>query len=102
MSSFQHQQKIDFFRIVNYKFPETIRHHVSGLRVASVSDVCDEVLSLKSSTDSGIDTLWSPPARTDTHDSVGLMSDETLATLLDDDSFSAWGNHDVNMSCYPA
>jgi hypothetical protein len=72
---------------------EAIGTHVSGLCVASITNIWHQVLTLESSSDSGVDTLGFSPAYSDTITSFRLVTDESLSPLLDDDSFGAWDNH---------
>ena len=79
------------------KLSETIGHHVSGLRIASISNTGHKILSLESSSHSAVNTLGFPPAWPYFVKSFRLMTNELLGSLLDDNSFGAWNNHDVHL-----
>jgi len=62
---------------------EPTGHHMSGLGVATITDVGHKVHSLELPSDSVVNTLRFSPTSTEFDISVRLMSDELLCPLLD-------------------
>merc|ERR1712212_633243 len=93
ITSLHHHQKIHILDIVDDELTEAIGHHVSGLRVTSVTDTRHQILSLESSSYSAVNSFGFSPTRSDTITSLRLVTDEPLPPLLNDHSFSTWYNH---------
>ena len=82
-----------YLDIVNHKFSEPIRHHVSRFGIASVTNTGHKILSLESSSHSAVNTLGFSPAWSNLIKSLRLVTNELLGSFLDDNSFGTWDNH---------
>ena len=75
------------------KFLETIRHAISRLGIGTITDAWHQILSLKSSSDSVINTLGFSPVFLDLIISVRLMTNKFLGSLVDKLLLLCWNDH---------
>jgi len=85
----EHEEKLQIGNIVHDELFEAIGQHVPGLLVGTVTNVWHQHLSLELTADTGINTLWPPPAFRYAHERIGLVALELVGLLLDD----LWAGH---------
>jgi hypothetical protein len=78
-----HHEDFKLADIVDNEFLESIGEHMSSLCVWSISDVWHQVLSLKATTDTVINTFWLTPAWLQTEININVSHGSCLCWLDD-------------------
>jgi hypothetical protein len=99
IGSVVHHEHFQLLYIVDDNLLESVWTDISGLFIRTITDTRHRNGTLKTTTNTSINTLgFAPRGITDTHELIRLVASELLCSLLDDRLFVEWGwtSHDCN------